>query len=352
MIRVHKAGIKLEDHMGILELYLNDFKQPGLVKDSRNLLSNIMFKYIIASCFKKMYHRAFHLASCFMIKNLTGLNWESVANFKSITIKNDRRLSDFLRMNTEWPISNNNETFGEYVMTFNHSKSLDNPASLDNFLTQASGPLGSTTYVFDLNIAATFHTLLLSSLYYYLCSMMQLKHYSSKKSWDEQKIQRYVGLFCKAVKFFLVSHSNAMRAYFTFVRLPVNYPNSEFSTYYKSEIMAAIHTELHDLGWIKREMEVEDSNDNHRDKEESYIEGSKGLHMTLVYRRALMSFVDHYAGLRILEWRSIALPADESIKLSLIGIKHPMLYYHSWEEMEKVIEACLDFHPIPLDAHE
>ena len=30
-----------------------------------------------------------------MIKNLTGLNWESVANFESITIKNDWRLSDF-----------------------------------------------------------------------------------------------------------------------------------------------------------------------------------------------------------------------------------------------------------------
>ena len=168
--------------MGILESYLNDFKQPVLAKDSQNLLSNIMFKYIRASCYKKMYHRAFHWASCFMIKNLTGLNWESVANFESITIKNDWRLSDFLRMNTKWPISNNNETFREYVMTFNPSKSLDNPASLDNFLTQASGPLGSTTYVFDLNITATFHTLLLSSLYYYLCSMMQLKLYSSKKS--------------------------------------------------------------------------------------------------------------------------------------------------------------------------
>ena len=178
-----------------------------------------MFKYIIASCFKRMYCRAFHLASCFMIKNLAGLNWESVANFESITIKNDQRLSDFLRMNATWPISNNNETFGEYVMTFNPSKSLDNLASLDNFLTQTLGPLGSTTtYIFNLNIAATFHTLLLSSLYYYLCSMMQLKLYSSKKSWDEQKIQHYVGLFCNAVKlFFLVSHSNAMRAYFTFV---------------------------------------------------------------------------------------------------------------------------------------
>ena len=117
---------------------------------------------------------------------------------------------------------------------------------------------------------------------------MQLKLYSSEKSQDEQKIQHFVGLFCNAVKlFFLVSHSNAMRAYFTFVQLLVNYLNSEFSTYYKNVITAAIHTKLCDLGWIKREMEVEDSNDNDGDKEENYIEGSKGLDTMLVYRRAL-----------------------------------------------------------------
>ena len=55
-----------------------------------------------------------------------------------------------------------------------------------------------------------------------------------------------------------------------------------------------------------------------------------------------MSFVDHYAGLRILERQSIALLADENIKLSLIGIKHPTLYYHLWEEMEKVIEIVFE----------
>ena len=161
-----------------------------------------------------------------------------------------------------------------------------------------------------------------------------------------RKFSVMLGFFCNAVKlFFLVSHSNAMRAYFTFVRLLVDYLNSEFSAYYKNVITAAICTKLCDLGWMKREMEVEDSNDNDGDKEENYIEGSKGLDTTLVYRRALMSFIDHYAGLCILEQQSIALPADENIKLSLISIKHPMLYYRLWEEMEKVIEMCLDFRP-------
>ena len=48
---------------------------------------------------------------------------------------------------------------------------------------------------------------------------------------------------------------------------------------------------------------------------------------------------------RQMEFSWCALLADENIKLSLICIKHPMFYYCSWEEMEKVIETCLDFHP-------
>ena len=334
--------------MGILESYLNDFKQPSLTKSERNSFSNIMFKYIVTSCFKKMSCRAFHWASCNMIQNLTSLDWGSVPNFQAVAIKIDRKLSDLLRMKTD-PISNSDsKTFGEYLMAFNPSQTLYDLDSLNNFLTQALGPLGSTTYVFDSNIAVTFHTLLLSSLYFYLCSMKQLKLYILKG--QDQKICHYIGLFCNAVRiFFHVSHSNAMRAFFTSVRLPVEYPTSKNSSYYKNKIDATIRAMLLKLGWTEREMGVEDSNDgdkedsNDRDKEENYMEEFMDPDTTLVYRRALMSFVDHYAGLRILERRSMALPADEKIKLSLIAIKHPSLYYRPWEEMECVIiEACPD----------
>jgi hypothetical protein len=57
-----------------------------------------------------------------------------------------------------------------------------------------------------------------------------------------------------------------------------------------------------------------------------------------------MSFVDHYAGLCLLERRSFHLPVGETIKLSLIAVKDPSLYYLPWEEMERVIrKMCQDF---------
>ena len=57
-----------------------------------------------------------------------------------------------------------------------------------------------------------------------------------------------------------------------------------------------------------------------------------------------MSFVDHYAALRLLERRAVYLPADEMIKLSLVAVKHPKAYYSTWEQMEKVIhKTCQDF---------
>lgn len=57
-----------------------------------------------------------------------------------------------------------------------------------------------------------------------------------------------------------------------------------------------------------------------------------------------MSFIDHYAGLRLLERRSFYLPSDEKIKLSLIAVKDPALRYFPWEEMESVIhKTCQDF---------
>src|SRR5437016_5988378 len=148
--------------MRILKSYLNEIKQPGLAKAVRNSLSNKMLKYIVGSCFKKMSRRAFHWSSCSMIKNLTDLTWDFVDEFIPVSVKTDRRLSEFLRLKN--PEGSNNQTFGDWLMvSFNPSQS---PVSLDDFLTLASG--SNATYDFDWNIAAIFHSLLLSSLYFYL----------------------------------------------------------------------------------------------------------------------------------------------------------------------------------------
>src|ERR1700722_15894173 len=157
--------------MRILEAHLNEYKQPNMTSDERNDISRKMSKYIIGSCFKKMYRRAFHWASSVMIGNLTVSTAGGSARFSSIAVKPDYRLSEFLTIATgDRPDS---DTFGQWVMTYHPSKSLDDLPSLDDFLTPASRP---SDYQFDQNIAAIFHNLLLSSLYAYLCLMQKLNY--------------------------------------------------------------------------------------------------------------------------------------------------------------------------------
>lgn len=60
-----------------------------------------------------------------------------------------------------------------------------------------------------------------------------------------------------------------------------------------------------------------------------------------IYRKTSMSFVDHFASLRLLERRSVRIPVDESIKLFLISVKHPVTRYFPSKEMKKAIdETC------------
>ena len=208
--------------------------------------------------------------------------------------------------------------------------------SLDDFLTPASG---SSNYQFDQNIARVFHSLLLSSLYAYLCLMEQLLQ--STKTAKEEQIRRNVGSFSNAVRIlYFVSHSNAMKAYFTLVGLPLLYPAYRDSGYYKNQLRYAIHTKLN----LPIMLEAYDYGDRDSDPQENYVEDFKENNALSIYRRSFMSFVDYYASLRILERRCSRLPADTTIKLSLFAVRHPKIYYFPWEEMEKVIlKTCQDF---------
>jgi hypothetical protein len=341
--------------MRILESYLNEYKQSNMTNDERSSISDKMSKYIIGSCFKKMYRRAFHWASSFMIGILTFNTLDGVAPL-SIAIKPDHRLSMFLKATTEDRPSSS--TFGQWVMTYHPSKSLDKLPSLDDFLTPASG---SSDYQFDQNIAATFHNLLVSSLYAYLCLMKRLSPFIAKANIakaDEEKVRRCVGPFSNAILIlYLVSHSNAMKAHFTYMGLPLTYPTHQASDYYKKQVdkfITAIYTRM---GWDQDEVLPEATDDEDGNPQENYVEDFKENDARSIYRRSLMSFVDHHAALRLLQRRSLRLPADEMIELSLIAVKQPPApRYFPWEEMEKVIhKTCQDFKsttPNPVEGQD
>jgi len=146
-----------------------------------------------------------------------------------------------------------------------------------------------------------------------------------------------------------------MKAYFTHVPLPVYQPKN--SSYHKKAIKDAIDAKLVSLGIKKEEdntleAKLEDNGTleakDDGDEEDSYLRGDNmNSNVLSIYRNALMSFVDHYAGLRLLERRSVHLPKDETITLSLVAVRQPTLHYRSWEEMKKVIlKTCEDFGPI------
>jgi hypothetical protein len=54
-----------------------------------------------------------------------------------------------------------------------------------------------------------------------------------------------------------------------------------------------------------------------------------------------MSFVDHLAALHLLEQRSIDIPSNELIELSLIAVKHSASHYFPWNYLKEAIrETC------------
>jgi hypothetical protein len=307
-----------------------------------------MDKYIIASCFKKMYRRAFHWSSYNMIRRLIEIRWP-MSIFPPVHIKADGRLSSFLGT----IIDNNSETFGSWVMTYHPSKSVD-LHFLDEFLTLTLGP---SDYQFDNKIAAIFHDLLLSSLYAYLCFALLLKHFKKARNQKEEEIQGFVGFFSNAIRvLYLVLHSNVMRAYFANVPIHLPHPTPKNLLYDKFQVDHFIRKKLEILNFEEKKISaIMEDKDKDKDKDEDkdededkedYVEHFKDKDGRLVYRRSLMSFVDHFAGLRLLERRSLVLPADETIKLSLIAVRKAGYYYSPWEEMKKVIDkTCKDFAP-------
>lgn len=332
--------------MKILESYLNDYKSKGTSKTDRNAISNIMFKYLIGSCFKKMFRRAFNPASTYMIQSLTDLHWEAVANFEPKLIRADRQLSLFLKESRS-----KNETFGDWVMAY--MPSTDRPMSpsgpLVEFLTRASGQV-TGTYNFDQESGIIFHKLLLSSLYAYLTTLKQLSYFMRKA--DKENIPKYAGQLCNAIRIlFLVTHSNAMKAYFFVIELGISHPKNgrNLHQYNKKIIDGYIHIHLIRLKTNDTDLVefMENRNEEHSgwNGEEGYMGDSNNSVVGSIYRRSFMSFVDHYAGLCLLERRSLTLPKDKEIELSLIAVRNqPKVYYRPWEDMVMVIDkTCQDF---------
>jgi len=138
-----------------------------------------------------------------------------------------------------------------------------------------------------------------------------------------------------------------MKAYFT-AGLPIRPPSYDQAEYCKDFVVSIIKTKLADspetpqmLGVSLKTPQVLDNNN---EEDANYMEDFKDENSQWNYRRSLMSFVDHFAGLYLLQRRSLKLPPNENINLSLIGIRpQGRFYYFPWDVMEGVIRrTCED----------
>jgi hypothetical protein len=315
--------------MGIIESFLNEYKS-GLTKDEKYSISSKMLKYIIGSCFKKIHRRAFSWRSTCMIYNLTNLSILRNSGFNpefpsDLTYNPDIRLIQILGTVID---PEDNLTAGEWLVTFHpFNDNLD--SSLKTFLNLKPGKFQ--------DIAPIFFDLFISSLYAYLCLMKRI--HSFIKDEQNTEIPKYFGQFSNAIRiFYYVTHSNAMKIYFTGKHPLLNASLSRtYASSSEQQVDNAISKVYERKDWKVSTPEVKDEEDK-EDKDEEGKEEQEDL-----YRRSFMSFVDHYSSLRLLERRCLLLPSGESIKLSLMTATHLESRYLPWDVMERLIqETSLD----------
>jgi hypothetical protein len=287
-----------------------------------------------------MNRRASDWRSTCMIHNLTLI---SEFSFRAeigddVTANPDPRLSKLLDTPIEDEDDSSQTTLGDWLVTFHPSKAKGVlVSSLKDFLAVASG---ASEYKFA-PFSSTFHDLLVSSLYAYLCLMKRIHSFISDGQTGE--IRQYIGKFSNAIRIlYYMTHSRAMKIYFSNGVHPLlGTPLPVHSKAAIREVNKYVSQVYKKQCWEGNTPEVkyeEDKEDAHRQEEEDFNPNGESI-----YRRSFMSFVDHFASLYLLERRSACLPRDESIKLSLVSVKQSESRYFPWEEMEKVIhEMCKD----------
>jgi hypothetical protein len=62
-----------------------------------------------------------------------------------------------------------------------------------------------------------------------------------------------------------------------------------------------------------------------------------GTPWPMIFRRWIMSLVDHFTSIQILEWACVKLPKSEEISFSILGMDHQKTNLLDWETMKTMI---------------
>lgn len=386
--------VSLPKHLATIESYLEDYRAlcSESASDAINRLNNRdkFQRYILTSCWAKMYTRAEHWISIGMITSICNISEDSLSKeakyepldsedtFKFIQV--DRDLTDFLVGGRDSYIKAIMEYHNDRMEGQFNGLKYDKEISLDPILnveTHHDENFGKV-YKYTPEIAVTFHHLLVSSLLSYVFrlrivdnAVRALPYVPNSKLPPLPVSLAFVQLLLSARLLFLVSHSRLFKRHLKSLNALLPIP-TEANVERSLRIFADFeewHTR-HDYDKILMESikalnrssqpRTESVQASAVNDSESVVEASATTEESDAdagtidevlqdhsqvdfYRRWIMGLVDHFASIRVLERASSKLPAGGKINFSILGLNRPSLLSDSWDTMSKEIRTlCQD----------
>jgi hypothetical protein len=378
--------VNLETHLETVRSYLNDYKT--LPEGERKEISRIFVKFILTSCWPKMYRRVHSWSSLSLIKQLCAIDRNAIqdlsSRFEQPLVQPDIALLNFLQ--TGWDL---------YV-----PKLLDHHPDVKACSTDAaplpqkllSAIISKGSYTYSTDVAIDFHNLLTSSLIAYAVRLdyvdRALRKLNGKRLSDPEAIGPLFDVLAIAVRaIFALSHSKAMAAHMNMlsgsVRLPKDQDASDSLSFIsnlidnhcqRSEEAKSLGSYLKPRGEGRnnssqdvnsdgpssrgavtsngQNSQEDNSGDMWEDNSEDEVLASEftrtdltpdkndsersGTHGPVVFRRWIMSLVDHFTSIRVLERACVKLPESTEINFSLLGVDHRRATLPDWKTMETI----------------
>ena len=380
--------VNLETHLETIRSYLSEYKT--LPEDQQTGLSRIFIKFILTSCWPKMHRRLHSWPSLSLIMQLCAIDHMAFrslnSEFEPTLVQPDTALCNFLQ--TGW------DTYLLHLLDHypNATSRSTTTAPLPQKLLDAI--TSKTMYTFSADVATDFHNLLTSCLIAYIIRLdyvdRALRKLDGRILPDSSPIKPlFDGLSVAVRAVFALSHSKAMAAYMNIVssslRLPEDRDASDALSFISDLInnhcqrskeakglAACLKPRRKTSGWTNKEgkpddpssrgavaddgqnsnqeVNLDDNLDDNSDDDlddEAWAMESMGStpakndselpNAPVIFRRWIMSLVDHFASVRVLERASVKLPVGDVIDFSLLGVDHRRMTLPNWTTLEAII---------------
>jgi hypothetical protein len=387
--------VDLEAHLETIRSYLNEYKT--LPAAQQKVISRIFTTFITTSCWPKMHRRVYSWSSLSLIKQLCAIDRDTLQSLSSKLetpyVLPDVSLFKFLQ--TGW-----NSYLPRLLDHHPDVKSSSTgTAPLPQKLLDAITSKGS--YLYSRDVAIDFHNLLTSSLITYVVRLdyvdRALRKLNGKIPTDPHPLELlFDGLSIAIRAVCAISHSKAMAAHMNllsgYVRLPKDQDASDslsfisdliennsmqsleaqgVAQYLKSRGEGRKHSDQsngqdgNSDGPSSRDGVTDDGQNSKEDNsndcwEDDFEDDGLPTELTgtpftpnkndsegsvtpepVIIRRWIMSLVDHFASILVLERACVKLPDSGEISFSLLGVDHRRRNLPDWKKVETITRQLM-----------